>query len=295
MPDQPVAQLSYFLSCAAGCFAPEALGSSHLCQYQDYSHFNDEEVKELVRIARNLDSQITFGRVFFRVGKRSPLLSGSPWRLYDLEEGVRVLVLDEKSISTSLAIGLRTVEIKKVLLFTVAPPQSPLNRRRKIQFISQIDSPQNAWFTQYYTTALAQVVSMVVSNTLITAINSHRGFEICGDPAGEGPLGLRKRKPSEYLQSDEYTVCQDCRCEFSLFNRRHHCRMCGQVFCGDCCPYVGNICWTYAPGKEEFSDMVGIRGEWERVCILCAISLGRGYFWIGCRATAPSAWKKRMM
>ena len=28
--------------------------------------------------------------------------------------------------------------------------------------------------------------------------------------------------------------CTDCKDKFSFMNRRHHCRMCGQLFCGDC-------------------------------------------------------------
>ena len=31
--------------------------------------------------------------------------------------------------------------------------------------------------------------------------------------------------------------CSVCKCEFSLLNRRHHCRMCGKVVCGNCSPH----------------------------------------------------------
>ena len=28
--------------------------------------------------------------------------------------------------------------------------------------------------------------------------------------------------------------CKACGCRFSLFKRRHHCRLCGSIFCGEC-------------------------------------------------------------
>lgn len=31
--------------------------------------------------------------------------------------------------------------------------------------------------------------------------------------------------------------CTICNCEFSLLNRRHHCRMCGKLVCGNCSPH----------------------------------------------------------
>lgn len=29
-------------------------------------------------------------------------------------------------------------------------------------------------------------------------------------------------------------VCTACKDEFNFFNRRHHCRVCGKIFCADC-------------------------------------------------------------
>ena len=29
--------------------------------------------------------------------------------------------------------------------------------------------------------------------------------------------------------------CSECSAKFSLFLRRHHCRICGRIFCNSCC------------------------------------------------------------
>ena len=39
------------------------------------------------------------------------------------------------------------------------------------------------------------------------------------------------------------TKCYDCEAKFTTFRRRHHCRVCGQIFCSKCC---GN----YIPGES---------------------------------------------
>lgn len=36
--------------------------------------------------------------------------------------------------------------------------------------------------------------------------------------------------------------CYDCAQKFSTFRRKHHCRLCGQIFCSKCCNQV-------VPGK----------------------------------------------
>eukprot|EP01051_Picozoa_sp_SAG22_P010231 SAG22_NODE_907_length_6555_cov_19.560099_4_plen_137_part_00 len=55
-------------------------------------------------------------------------------------------------------------------------------------------------------------------------------------------------------QSDETTAnCRCCETKFSLFNRRHHCRVCGLIYCSDCllrsCPYFEPL--PLAPTANE--------------------------------------------
>ena len=45
------------------------------------------------------------------------------------------------------------------------------------------------------------------------------------------------------------TTCYDCEAKFTTFRRRHHCRVCGQIFCSKCCN-------SYIPGEN-----VGCQGK----------------------------------
>ena len=37
-----------------------------------------------------------------------------------------------------------------------------------------------------------------------------------------------------WMPDESCRVCYECDTQFTLFNRRHHCRLCGRVFCGKC-------------------------------------------------------------
>ncbi|KAF5466280.1 hypothetical protein F2P56_016221 [Juglans regia] len=57
-------------------------------------------------------------------------------------------------------------------------------------------------------------------------------------------------------------VCYECDSQFSIFNRRHHCRLCGRVFCARC---------TSNSVPAPSGDPTTAREEWEkiRVCNYC--------------------------
>ena len=57
-------------------------------------------------------------------------------------------------------------------------------------------------------------------------------------------------------------VCYDCDSQFTLFNRRHHCRLCGRIFCSKC---------TTNSVPAPFSSQRNSWDEWEkiRVCNFC--------------------------
>ena len=42
------------------------------------------------------------------------------------------------------------------------------------------------------------------------------------------------RTPPAWVPDEAVTSCMGCKDSFTLLRRRHHCRNCGQVFCGRC-------------------------------------------------------------
>jgi len=61
---------------------------------------------------------------------------------------------------------------------------------------------------------------------------------------------------SHWAPDSSVTECFECQAPFTTFRRRHHCRLCGQIFCGPCSA-------TLVPGQ-----VIG-RGGILRVCAYC--------------------------
>ena len=47
-------------------------------------------------------------------------------------------------------------------------------------------------------------------------------------------ISIPKTTPVIWIPSDNVVKCYDCSTHFSMLNRKHHCRMCGRVFCNEC-------------------------------------------------------------
>jgi hypothetical protein len=57
-------------------------------------------------------------------------------------------------------------------------------------------------------------------------------------------------------------ICYKCELPFTMYRRRHHCRMCGQIFCNQC---------------SSFYIEQGVVGQTVRCCRLCYDQLGASY------------------
>ncbi|GMT32423.1 hypothetical protein PFISCL1PPCAC_23720 [Pristionchus fissidentatus] len=102
-----------------------------------------------------------------------------------------------------------------------------------------------------------------------------------GDGRDGGLVDYNRSDHRQYWMPDSTgRVCYQCEAKFSTVRRRHHCRLCGRIFCSKCCShrvngahfgYTGelrlcNYCVTtvheYLPGVEggEGNGMGGTRG-----------------------------------
>lgn len=77
------------------------------------------------------------------------------------------------------------------------------------------------------------------------------------------PCLLQDSDLKQYWMPDsQCKECYDCNEKFTTFRRRHHCRLCGQIFCSRCCNQE-------IPGK-----FMGYTGEWGGG--ECRMGRGRG-------------------
>lgn len=47
--------------------------------------------------------------------------------------------------------------------------------------------------------------------------------------------------PPNWTPDDEVMVCARCSVQFTMINRKHHCRACGKIFCGTCSAHTASI------------------------------------------------------
>ena len=71
-----------------------------------------------------------------------------------------------------------------------------------------------------------------------------------------------------WMPDQSCRVCYECDCQFTIFNRRHHCRICGRVFCAKCTansvPSLSNEPRTPREDGERFRVCNFCYKQWEQ-------------------------------
>eukprot|EP00051_Salpingoeca_urceolata_P019428 m.283765 g.283765 ORF g.283765 m.283765 type:complete len:443 (+) comp19420_c0_seq4:602-1930(+) len=88
------------------------------------------------------------------------------------------------------------------------------------------------------------------------------------DMRSPGPTGPPSLTRHHWVPDSQALLCAyvTCECEFSLTDRRHHCRKCGQAFCTAHCSSKMRLC-NSDDGLSVIHDP--IRGQMATVCLSC--------------------------
>ncbi|KAF8571766.1 hypothetical protein P879_03491 [Paragonimus westermani] len=72
---------------------------------------------------------------------------------------------------------------------------------------------------------------------------SHAGTRVnsLGPTADQDLETVTGSAAAEWVKDEQSTMCAQCHTQFTVINRRHHCRVCGKVFCGSCSDYRAPI------------------------------------------------------
>ena len=88
-------------------------------------------------------------------------------------------------------------------------------------------------------------------------------------------LCIPKMTPAIWIPGKNIKTCFECKTEFSMWNRKHHCRICGRIFCSTCCnnwrkvPSLVNM--TTPPQSSFFPSIMTSLSDvnFKRMCSEC--------------------------
>ena len=84
-------------------------------------------------------------------------------------------------------------------------------------------------------------------------------------------ISIPKTSPSIWIPSKNVQNCYKCKELFGMWRRKHHCRVCGRIFCGNCADRWGiipSLVNLTSPVNKSFSLYSYIYTE-KRMCLEC--------------------------
>eukprot|EP01043_Picozoa_sp_COSAG02_P067458 COSAG02_NODE_10848_length_1846_cov_2.476245_2_plen_125_part_00 len=83
---------------------------------------------------------------------------------------------------------------------------------------------------------------------------------------GVPPVAILPLPRDQWQRDEDSTACSSCGHAFTMYWRRHHCRKCGKLFCGNCAKARHAFGTTQESSHKE---------EVLRVCVACKASLSK--------------------
>lgn len=83
------------------------------------------------------------------------------------------------------------------------------------------------------------------------------------------PVAIPRRTPATWTADERVNQCFTCRREFGMFVRKHHCRVCGRIFCSECSSFkikVPSFIRHFIASSYDGKPLVD---EEKRVCSVC--------------------------
>lgn len=78
------------------------------------------------------------------------------------------------------------------------------------------------------------------------------------------PIKIAPMMPSRWVNDGDCSSCRHCGAAFGLLSRRHHCRMCGEIFCATCSNF------SRAPPSFIYCHKIAEDGAAVRLCASCS-------------------------
>ena len=63
---------------------------------------------------------------------------------------------------------------------------------------------------------------------------------------------IKPDTPFIWVPDANVEQCSYCDVNFTMFNRKHHCRFCGKIFCSECLP----LCKNYLGQRMAYKNVV---------------------------------------
>lgn len=62
-------------------------------------------------------------------------------------------------------------------------------------------------------------------------------------------VSIKPSVPFIWVPDENVEKCAGCKNDFSMFNRKHHCRFCGKIYCSTCLPFMQQLSWNESEQK----------------------------------------------